>query len=258
MPTSPRLLPIGAVFAAATIMLSGCSAARPSDDSSPSPTVSSTAEAIVTRDGAPITGTGTGMPLDVAFLIPDGDFRSVALAVDCVGDVTFQVGISDPRGEGLSLQRGTCGGTATFEWPLTSTTAKSLTVVVEDGVEWSITPSFSTAEFFVDPAIAADCAAYSTAYGLIYNADIGYTRYDDVDEAEWNERIDTAADALADLADESSSRLAETFADLVPILRDPQRVLGDMMSSTRVQNSTISEICSANQSQVTFDADYGA
>lgn len=258
MPTSSRLLRIGAVFATATILLSGCSAEQPSGDAAPSPTASATAEAVVTRDGAPITGTGTGMPLDVTFPIPDGDFRSVALAVDCVGDVTFYVGISDPRGEGQSLQRGTCGRTAMFEWPLTRSTAESLTVVVEEGVAWSVTPSFSTAEFVVDPLIAEDCAAYSTAYGLIYNADIGYTRYDDVDEAEWNERIDTAAESLEDLADSSSSRLAESFAELVPILQDPQRVLGDAMSSIKTQNATVSEICSANQSQVRFDADYGA
>jgi hypothetical protein len=259
MPASARLLRIGAVIAATTILMSGCSASQPSDDAPPSPTPSATAaEAVVTQNGAPIAGTGTAMLPGLAFPIPDGDFRSVTLAVDCVGDATFQVGVDDPRGEGLTLQRGTCGDTATFEWPLTPATAGSLTVVIAEGVAWSVTPTFSTAAFVVDPLIAEDCAAYSTAYGLIYNADIGYTRYDDVDETEWNERIDTAAGSLADLADSSSSRLAESFAELVPILRDPQRVLGDAMSSIGAQNSAISESCSANQSPLRFDADYGA
>lgn len=257
MPASARLLRNGTAIAVSMILLSGCTASPPSETPSPSPSVES-AMAVITKNGPAITGTGTGTPADVAFPIPEGDFRSVSLVVECLGGATFHVGITDPAGEGLSLQSGTCGDTATFEWPLTRSTVQSLTVVVAEGVTWSVTPSFSTAEFFVDPAIAEDCAAYSTAYGLIYNADIGYTRYDDVDEAEWNERIDTAADSLADLADSSSSRLAESFAELVPILRDPQRVLGDVMSSIRVQNSTISEICSANQSQVRFDADYGA
>lgn len=257
MPASARLLRIGTAIAVPMILLSGCTASPPSEVPSPSPSVES-AMAVITMNGPAITGTGTGTPADTAFPIPEGDFRSVSLAVECVGGATFQVGISDPAGEGLTLQRGTCGDTTTFEWPLTRSTVQSLTVVVAEGVTWSVTPSFSTAEFFIDPAIAEDCAAYSTAYSLIYNADIGYTRYDDVDEAEWNERIDTAAEAISDLADSSTSRLAESFADLVPLLRDPQRVPGDIMSAMSVPNATISETCSANQTPVAFTADYGA
>ena len=259
---SARPVRSAAVITGAMLVLCGCAATPPEDDATPTPTPTPTATtmAIVSIDGAPITGTGTsvGMQQGIPFPIPEGDFRSVVLVVDCDGDGTIQVGIDDPTDSGLSFQRGACSETTTLEWPLTANTEKSLTVAIAEGVAWSITPRFSTAEFLVDPAIAADCTAYSKAYSLIYNADVGYSRYDDVDEEEWNERIDTAAAALADLADSSSSRLAEPFGELVPILRNPQRVPGDIMSAIGAQNSTISEACSANQSQVTFSADYGA
>ncbi|KJL48299.1 hypothetical protein RS84_01058 [Microbacterium hydrocarbonoxydans] len=259
MPASVNILRIGATIAGAVLLLSGCTAAPPADD--PSPSASATTESAsveVAVNGPAITGTGTAMDPGVALAIPAGDFRSVTLTVDCAGDATFQVGISDPAGAGLSLQRGRCGGDATFEWPLTATTEKALSVAIREGVAWSVTPRFSTAEFVVDPEIAEDCAAFSGPYSAIFNADVGYAQYDDVDEAEWNERIDTAADTLADLADESSSRLAESFTALVPILRDPQRVPGDMMSAMRPQTETILDACGANQTQVSINADYGA
>lgn len=244
------------VIGAALVILCGCAGAPPAGEATSTPTT--TTAASVSINGAVITGTGTAMQPGVAFPIPEGDFRSVSLAVQCDGDAPIQVGIDDPAGTGLTLQRGSCGEAMTFSWPLTSSTATSLAVATADGVVWSITPTFSTAEFIVDPAVADDCAAFSAPYGLIYNADIGYSRYDDVDENEWNERIDTAADALSDLADSSTSRLAEPFSDLVSILRDPQRVPGGMMSAMGAQGATISEVCSANQTPVTFDADYGA
>lgn len=246
-----------AVVCGTMLILCGCAVASPSGDASPAPTSAEAVEAAVSIDGASITGTGTAMQPGVSFPIPEGGFRSVALAVDCDGEASIQIGLDDPAGSGLSLQRGTCGETMTFEWPLTPSTERSLFVGVADGVAWTATPTFSTAAFVVDSAIAADCKAFSMPYGLIYNADIGFSRFD-VDEAEWNARIDTAADSLADLAKSSTSRLAESFADLVPILRDPQRVPGGVMSALGAQNASISEICSANQTPVAFDADYGA
>ena len=52
--------------------------------------------------------------------------------------------------------------------------------------------------------------------------------------------------------------LAEKFAALVPVLRDPQRVVGDVGTAIAEQSSDISGICSANQTPVTLNADYGA
>jgi hypothetical protein len=253
-----------AVIAGAVVLagaLSGCSATAPQDasTSTTTPTPEETAVAFaVTRAGVPITGTGAALQPGISFPVPEGDFRSLTLEVQCEGGAQYKIGIGEAMAP-TQVQSGTCDGPTSFQWPLTSSIQESLTFVMfTEGVTWKITPLFSTAEFEADPAITVECDEYSTIYSSIFNADIGYAQYADIDETEWTRRIDAAADALDDLADASSTPLAEPFAEIVMILRSPQRVPGAMIMPTQSASSMVTEICGANQTQVSISADYGA
>ncbi|MBO9626423.1 MAG: hypothetical protein J7484_08625 [Microbacterium sp.] len=248
---------IGAAMAAAAIALSGCSAASPPSDSSTSaPTPTTSAEAVVTRSGQEVTGTGTQQ--GVAFSVPDGGFLSFTLDVACTGGTAYAIGVGEASSP-LTVQKGVCDGTRSFAWPIYAAGKSPSMTFIPDagGVAWSVSPRFSTARFLADPVIDEECTTFATVYSTVFNADHGYADYGKVTEAEWNEQVEGAADTLATLASSSTTPLAEPFAALLPILRSPQRPLGQLSASMHSQMTTIGDICGANQTELTFEGTYG-
>lgn len=252
-----RPVRIGAVIGAVVLALSGCTAPTSMSDASATPTPESSYEAVVTIDGAAVTGSGPAPFPGVAFAFPDGDWRSLTLDFECEGGGPFAVAFGDSMDLDQSSLHGRCDGTTTLDWPLRPRMKQTVTVMVGEGVPWKATPHFSTTELMTDPAIEDDCAAFSDVYSAIFNADAGYAQYDDIQEAEWNERVDAASDDLATLADSSTSSLAAPFAELVTAVRSPQRVAGSLRTTIDPMVLTISQACAVNQTPFQINAEYG-
>ena len=258
MGASARPFRIGVGLVAAALVLSGCSAAAPpAGTESPGPTPEVTAEVVITRDGPPIEGTSTGQPTTHTLPVPEGEFRSLSLDVECTGGSSYMIELGSQAAPYRTSRRGTCEGTTTFLLSFAWNSDDRLDTVFLAGVPWKITPHFSTAAFVSDPQIEADCTAFGPIYSAVFNADSGYTQYDAIDEAEWNERIDTAADDLETLAGSAESSLAATFAELLPALRSPDRVVGDLLPMIRETTNAISDVCQANETPHGIDAESG-
>lgn len=132
-----------------------------------------------------------------------------------------------------------------------------LRVFVPDGVRWVARATFSAEEFQGDPAVAADCAAYSSIFSLLSNADQGFSHYDDLDEAEWRARATEGSTRLADLGASSETMLADLFTDFGANVGDPTRVVGNALDGSSETSALIARICDANQSPIVIMADYG-
>lgn len=257
MGASARPVRICAVIGAAALALSGCSASPPVGDASPTPTPEATTAIVLTRDGAPMEGAGPEFLPGVPLAVPEGDFRSLTIDFECTGDGRYSIGLGSEISPNRTIRSGECEGASSLLFSFHWRSDDLLTVIVDGGTAWKATPHFSTAAFVDDESITEDCAAFSVIFSAIFNADTGYAEYDDIDEAEWNERIDTASDDLAELADSAQSSLAATFADLVPALRSPDRVVGDLRSSIGPTERMIGDACNANESPLQVDAAYG-
>lgn len=258
MGASARPFRIGVGLVAAALALSGCSAAAPpAGGESPSPTPEVTTEAVITRNGPPIEGTGTGQPVSVTLPVPGGEFRSLSLDVECTGGSSYMIELGSQVAPYRTSRRGSCEGTTTFLLSFAWNSDDRLDTVFPAGIPWKVTPHFSTAAFASDPRIEADCTAFGPIYSAIFNADIGYTQHDAIDEVEWNERVDTAADELEALADSAEAPLAASFAELLPAFRSPDRVVGDLLPAIRETMNTIGDVCAANETPFQIDAEYG-
>ncbi|MFY9712154.1 MAG: hypothetical protein WAK00_01665 [Microbacterium sp.] len=261
MAASARPLRIGAMIGAGVLALCGCSASPPASEESPSPTPTPTPEVtteiVLTRDGPPLDGTGSHLPISVALAAPEGDFRSLSLDFACTGGGEYLLELGNEASPGRTTRRGICEGTATFLFSFYPASDDRLGLIIGDGTAWNAAPQYSTAAFTPDPAIKADCEAFGPVYSAIFNADAGFSDYADIDEAEWNERVDAASDDLEALAAASESPLAESFAELVPVLRSPDRIAGDLLRSPDPLNRRISDVCAANETLPTIEAEYG-
>lgn len=257
MAASARPFHISAVIGVVVLALSGCSASPPVGDATPTPTPEVTTEIVLTQDGPPVEGAGSGFPTGVALAVPEGDFRSLSLDFECTGGSEYLLELGNETSQGRTTRHGTCAGTTTFLFSFYARSDDRLGVLVGEGITWKATPRYSTAAFIPDPAIEEDCEAFGPVYSAILNADAGFSDYADIDEAEWNERVDAASDELEALAAASESALAESFADLVPVLRSPDRITGDLLRSTDPSNRKISDVCAANETLPMIEAEYG-
>lgn len=223
--------------------------------SAPSPTATPEPPAI-TIDGDPLTGTGR-TPTPVPLPLPGDSLRSLTLEVECTGGSSFALELQGNNSDINSMLGGVCEGTTSLPWPLSATGDLALQLEIASETTWRIVPRFSTAEFVVDQAIADDCAAFGPVYSVVFNADIGYSEYDDIDEAEWSRRIDAAAADFDDLAEASKSSLKEAFAAIAVTLRSPDRVAGNALPPPSPVNTEISPACAANQTLPQLTGDYG-
>lgn len=254
--TAHRHLRSIAVLAAlaAGIALSGCSAAAAPEVE---PVAAEPAEStITTRALDPVSGEGpTGFP-GVAFPIPK-DARSVSVAFDCDGDGAFSVELGDSMMLGQAPLTGTCGEAQTLSWPIESRTAPTLAVQLDADAIWTAKPTFSTAEFMVDDALASECAAFSKVSSALMNADVGLTQYAAFDEAAWSERVQSATVELGELAASSTSELAAALTTLHDAISATTPAPGTAYRTLEPGLFTIGDACVENQSPIVLHAEFG-
>nr|WP_201470424.1 hypothetical protein [Microbacterium hydrocarbonoxydans] len=252
-----------AVTMALGIALSGCTGASTGDSTAPtsSATPEAPAQAVdvdVAADlsAPPVSGTGPTAPFPgVDFPIPEGA-RSLELDLVCASDARITVEVGDSMATGQAVLEGTCGAAAqTMVWPISEKTSPTLNVWAPEGVAWTATPRFSTAEFVTDETIAAECAAFGDVYSALMNADQEYRHYQAFGLDEWTSRVDAAAADLAALANSSTSTMAPGFAQLLATLQSPDRVAGEV--SIINPNDLLGDACAVNHTPLVLNAEFG-
>lgn len=238
------------VFLACAVLLSGCTlTAAPSADPTPSPAATFPSESLSGR------GTADGSA-EVPVTIPEGA-RSVVVDFGCTGaENFFSIEFGDSMADGSAPLTGHCGGVQPLALAVDADSGP-LRVFVPDGVRWVARVTFSAEEFAGDPAVAAECAAYSPIFSLLSNADLGFSHYDDLDEAEWRARATEGSTRLVDLGASSETMLAELFTDFGANVGDPTREVGKALDGSHDISALIARICDANQSPIVIMADYG-
>lgn len=247
-----RITALAAV--AAGIALSGCSsAASPEVEPVAAEPAESTAS---TRTLDPVSGEGpTGFP-GVAFPIPE-NARSVSIAFHCDGDGAFSVELGDSMMLGQSPLSGTCGEPHSLSWPIESRTAPTLVVQLDAGAIWTAKPTFSTAEFAVDEALVAECAAFSEVSSALMNADVGLTQYAAFDETAWRERVQGATVELGELAAASTTELSAALTQLHGELSATTPAPGTAYRALEPGFVVIGAACAENQSPIVLHGEFG-
>jgi len=197
----------------------------------------------------------TGFP-GVAFPIPE-DARSVSVEFRCDGDGAFSVELGDAMMLGQAPLTGTCGESRSLSWPIERRTPPTLAVELDAGVVWTAKPTFSTAEFLVDDALAAECAAFSTVSSALMNADVGLTQYDAFDEAAWSERVQAATAELGELAASSTTELSSALAALHGELSTSTPEPGTAAVALEPALGAIGGVCGENQSPIVLHGEFG-
>ncbi|MDF2561017.1 MAG: hypothetical protein K0R99_2463 [Microbacterium sp.] len=250
----PRAAVGASVFGALVLTLVGCTAVEREAGPTPTPTVETVVQ--VSTSGPAITGTGPTEPYPgVDFPLPD-HARTVTIDFECEGGLNFHIELGDPMAAGDAALRGTCDGITSLTWPVTDETAPKLFVWTPDGVAWSATPHYSTAEFIRNEAITAECEAFSAVYSELSNADIGLTEYQAFDEAEWKRRVDAAAAELETLADTSETTMAEPFDALLTWVRDGGHAPGTLVTDVSLIDP-ISDTCNTNHTPLILMGEFG-
>ncbi|MDF2508816.1 MAG: hypothetical protein K0Q52_2675 [Microbacterium sp.] len=254
MPRARATISAGSAFAVLVLMVSGCTAAEPEAGPTPTPTVETVVE--VSTTGPVITGTGPTEPYPgIDFPLPD-HARTVTIDFECEGGLNFHLEVGDPMAAGDAPLRGTCDGTTSLTWPVTEQTAPKLFVWTPDGVEWTVTPHFSTAEFVRDEAITAECEAFSEIYSALSNADIGLTEYQAFDEAEWKRRVEAASVELETLAGASETAMSDSFSALLAWVRGDGHRPGALVTDASLTDP-ISDTCNTNHSPLILTGEFG-
>ena len=159
---------------------------------------------------------------------------------------------------GQALLHGMCEGSTELSWPITDQTDPSLSVTVPQEVDWTASPTFSTAPFVYDHALTADCGLFADAYSALMNADSGYTDYDAFDEAEWESRVDEAAADLGDLAASAQPSIIDAVERLQSIVSDPARTVGvGLTADAYAAIGEVSNACNANQTPLILTGEFG-
>ena len=248
--------PAAMLGALIVVLVAGCAS---SPAGAPVPSGSDAGPSAGASAGAlgPVSGSGpTGFP-GHDFPIP-ADARSVVIDFSCEGDGMFSLELGDSMMLGQAPLGGACGESTALSWPVTDRTGPTLSVGIEEGVDWVATPAFSTEEFATDAAVAADCAAFIDVYSAFVNADTGYTSYRAFGEDEWVDRVDRAAGELGTLAATAQSSLAESFAGLHQAVVDPARTVGAVLSPAADERiASIHRVCNANQTPLVVRSEFG-
>lgn len=241
-------------FAALAIVLVGCTAIEPAPAATPTPSGTTTVELIM--NGPAVTGTGPTAPYPgIDFPLQEG-MRSVTIDIECAGGGLFHAELGDSMALGQAPLRGTCDGTTSLVWPITEATGPTFTIWVPDGVEWTATPHFSTAEFVRDEKITAECEAFGNVYSALWNADAGYTTYQAFDETEWKTRVEAAAVELESLVKASDTAMADSFAEVLAAMQGEKSAPGAWLSETNLLDP-ITDTCNKNHSQMILRAEFG-
>ncbi|MFS0866366.1 hypothetical protein AB3M83_03405 [Microbacterium sp. 179-B 1A2 NHS] len=180
----------------------------------------------------------------------------MSIDLTCDGHGPYSVELGDSMAANLATISGTCGAEEPLAWPVTDDTAPSIAVTVDDNVEWTAAPRFSTAEFTRDPAVTAECAAFTDVYSALVNADDGFNDYDAFDEEAWSARVATASTQLADLAAASTSALAAPLAAMSTVVAAASEP-GKARSGTEDSVMQVADACDANQTPFVIMAEFG-
>lgn len=252
-PNARRRMSLLAAVALTALVATGCAAtqepAAAPDDTTPAPAASEWAGETVSGIGSTETFPGVDFPIPA-------DARSLVITFTCAGDSPFSVELGDSMGLGQSPLRRACGAPVELAWPIVDETGESLTVWIAEGVEWTAALRFSTAEFVVDEALAADCATFSGIISALASADNGNAS-GDIDEAEWTERVDAAAADLDTAADAAQTSLGDSFARLHDVISDPGRTVGAVLASSDASFDTIGQACGINQTPLVIHSEFG-
>lgn len=239
-------------LAAASIALAGCAGQALG---APTPTVS-TSESPSTPP-AGLSGTGpTGFP-GVEFALEAGS-RPVSVEFTCVGG-RYTVELSDSMMLGQAPLSGECAASpVTLTWPITDRTTETLSVIVDEGVDWTATPTFSDEEFAANAAVTADCERFGVIYSAFMNADQGYTLVGVLDSDDWTSRVEQASTELGALAALAQSELRQSFEQLVPLVATRTDQVGEILSpDMQAPISAISTACDANQTPLILLGEFG-
>lgn len=257
--TSRRRVGIAAGFvpvvaALVAFTLTGCGAGAAGVASAPE---TSTPEPTATLiPGEAVSGTeSTGFD-GVDFPIPTSA-QSVTIAFECSSGF-YMVEFGDTMALGLAALRGACDGPQELGWPVLAGSEPSLEVSVGEGVEWTATPTFSTAPFVRDDALTDDCDEFAPSYSALMNADQGFTLYDAFGADEWTTRVDGAAADIAVLAKNAHPVIADAVARVAAIASDPNRTIGAALTpDASAAIEEITQACNANQTPLILDGEFG-
>lgn len=251
--TRPRRIAFVVALTGAALLASGCAtAAGPSAAPTSSATEDHPSSDIA---GETVTGKGpTGWP-GVQFPIP-GEARSVSIELSCDGNGYYSVELGDSMATNLATISGMCGAEEPLSWPVSKETVPSIAVTVDEGVRWTATSRFSTAEFPRDAAVTADCAAFTDVYSALINADQGFNNYDAFDETAWLARVEDASSQLAELAAASTSTLAVPLAEMGATVASASEA-GTALLGTDDALTQIGTACNANQTPYFVKAEFG-
>lgn len=240
------------------VVLSGCASAAGTATPDPGPASPKPTAVAKETVGKAISGHGPtpDFPKGASFPLPDGA-RSVVVDFECAGGGTFTVELGDSMMLGQAPLSGTCDGTQQLTWPVSERTDPTLHVMIDDDVDWRATPRFSTEQFASDPAITSDCEAFSEIHSALMNADVGYTQYDAVDEADWRTRVAAASTELKALAEASETALAAEFAELHATVSGADRSVGAVLEGTEDAIGRVQRVCDTNQTPLVIMAEFG-
>lgn len=243
------------LVALVTVLLSGCS--FPQEGQNPpaaTPTQSGANDLAVEA----LSGRGAGFaePTSHPLTVPD-EAQSVVLQFGCAGGHDFFVEVGDSMMLGQSPISGVCDGLAYLSLPIEGGSDTSLRVSIPEGVRWVAQTAYSREPFESDPTLSQECEAFAGSYSALFNADEGFSEYQEVTAEEWTVRVDAAAAELDATAAGSSSILRELLIDLHSVVTGEDRVVGSALNDADEAVTLVTKICGANQTPVVISGEFG-
>jgi len=238
-----------------TVGLSGCSFAQEAEDlSAPSTTQAATGD----LDVEVLAGWGTGFaePTAHPLTIPD-EAQSVVVQFGCAGGHDFFVEFGDSMMLEQSPISGVCDGLAYLSLPIESGSDTSLWVSIPEGVRWVAQTAYSREPFENDLPLAQECEEFAGSFSALFNADQGFSEYQEITAEEWQVRVDAAAAELDTAAEKSSSMLGELLIDLESMVSHEDREVGRALNNADEAVALAMKICGANQTPVVISAEFG-
>jgi hypothetical protein len=182
------------VVLAVTAAVAGCSEEA---GGTASPHASATSAAVTAHGtGSTVGSTAGHAPTSITVPLPEGT-NSVDVTVTCPG--SEQVIVTNASSS--TNRHGTCGQNGPILMPITAGTPRaSLDVLAfTGGKEFTVRAIPTTKTFHQDTATTTFCAAYSTAYSVLFDADLSYQKHLST-QAQWDTSRTTATSALQRLA----------------------------------------------------------
>lgn len=244
-----------ALAALVVVVVSGCS--TPSGTAtSPGPSETPMATSGLAVEVLSGLGAGFAEPTTHPLTVPD-EAQSVVVQFGCAGGHDFFVEVGDSMMLGQSPISGVCDGLSYLSLPIEGGSDTSVRVSIPEGVRWVAQTSYSREPFESDPTLAQECEAFAGSYSALFNADQGFSEYQEVTAEEWEVRVDAAAAELDATAENSSSILRELLIDLQSVVTREDKEVGSALNSADEAVTLAIKICGANQTPVVISAEFG-